>query len=185
MTPPLPNQSVVELLQTVALFESLEPSELHELAEVARITNLVEGDRLFAEGENAGDIMFVVSGSIRLTCRDLAGVEIVVGYVQAGDILGEMAVIDPDFRSASAWAVEPTVVLWLSAEAFGVFMDRGHPVARVMLVAIRQMMSHRIRVLNERIGALFLIDAEETVGVEFQSMVVRLRDIWAAVRSGG
>lgn len=185
MTPTLPKKSVFELLQTVALFESLEPIEVQELAEVARISNLVEGDRLFAEGESAGDILFIVSGSIRLTCRDPAGVEIVVGYVQSGDILGEMAVIDPDFRSASAWAAEPTVVLWLSAETFGVFMDEGHSVARVMLVAIRQMMSQRIRVLNERIGALFLIDAEETVGVEFQSMVVRLRDIWAAVRSGG
>jgi len=185
MTSTTTNQSVVELLQTVPLFESLESSELRELAEVARLNELAEGGRLFAQGEDADDITFIVKGSIRLTCRDPAGVEIVVGYVQAGDILGEMAVLDPDQRSASAWAVEPTVVLLLSAEAFGVFMDRGHPVARVMLVAIRQMMTHRIRVLNERIGALFLIDAEKTVGVEFQSMVVRLRDIWAAVRSGG
>jgi len=179
------NQSVVELLQGVALFQSVDAEDLHELAEVARLSELTEGGRLFAEGEDADDLTFIVSGSIRLTCRDSAGVEIVVGYVQAGDILGEMAVIDPALRSASAWAVEPTVVLRLSADAFGVFMDRGHPVARVMLVAIRQMMTQRIRVLNERIAALFLIDAEKTVGVEFESMVVRLRDIWAAVRSGG
>ena len=99
------NQPIVELLQNVALFESLDPTELHEFAEVARVSELLEGGRLFAEGEAADDIMFIVSGSIRLTCRDPSGVEIVVGYVQAGDILGEMAVLDPASRSASAWAV--------------------------------------------------------------------------------
>jgi len=185
MTSTPTNHTVVELLRNVALFEGLEPAELRDLAEVARMSELVEGDRIFAEGESADDLTFVVSGSIRLTCRDSSGVEIVVGYVQAGDILGEMAILDPNSRSASAWAVEPTVILHLSADAFGVFMDRGHAVARVMLVAIRQMMTQRIRVLNERIGALFLIDAEESVGAEFESMVVRLRGIWAAVRSGG
>ena len=57
--------------------------------------------------------------------------------------------------------------------------------AKVILLAIRQMMTHRIRVLNERIGALFLLDAEEADGVEAPSMVVRLRDIWSTMRSGG
>ena len=76
-------------------------------------------------------------------------------------------------------------MLHLPQAAFEQFLADGHPVARVMLVAIRQMMTQRIRILNERMGALFLIDAEEDVGAEFQSMVVRLRDIWSTMRSGG
>ena len=177
--------SIIELLQRTPLFKGLDPAALGDLAEASSVSNLAEGEVLFSEGEMATELTFVLSGSIRLTCESSDGPEIVVGYVQAGDILGEMAVVDPAPRSASARAAEAAEVLHLDAKVFAGFIDQGHPVAKVMLLAIRQMMTHRIRVLNERIGALFLLDAEEDVGVEAPSMVVRLRDIWSTMRSGG
>jgi CRP-like cAMP-binding protein len=139
---------------------------------------------LFEEGDEALDVLFVMSGSIRLTCDPGDIPYIVVGYVNGGDVLGEMAVIDPAPRSATARAAEPSVVLHVPAEAFNDFLAEGHPVAQALLTGIRTMMTQRIRTLNERIGALFLIDAE-TDGDEDPSMSQRLRDIWATVRSGG
>jgi len=177
--------AILSVLETVPLFQQMEQSALLDLARVSTMSEMVDGESLFSEGDPADEVVFVISGSIRLTCEASDGPEIVVGYVQAGDILGEMAILDPAPRSASARAAEGAVVLHLPRASFETFIDEGHPVARVMLVAIRQMMTQRIRVLNERIGALFLIDAEEDVGEEFQSMVVRLRGIWATVRSGG
>jgi len=177
--------AIKSVLVTVPLFRQIEEAALNDLAAASTMSELKESEVLFSEGEAADELSFVMSGSIRLTCESGTGPEIVVGYVQAGDILGEMAILDPAPRSASARAAEPAVVLHLPQTAFEQFLADGHPVARVMLVAIRQMMTHRIRVLNERMGALFLIDAEEDVGAEFQSMVVRLRDIWSTMRSGG
>jgi CRP/FNR family transcriptional regulator len=177
--------AILKVLKTVPLFKGLDEQSLVELAEVSSMSELGEDELLFVEGENAKEVTFVMSGSIRLTCQTSEGVEVVVGYVQAGDILGEMAVLDPAPRSASARAAEAAVVLHLPAEGFAQFIDQGHPVAKVMLVAIRHMMTHRIRVLNERIGALFLLDAEEANGSESQTIAVRLRDIWSTMRSGG
>ena len=177
--------AILLVLKTVPLFQQFEMPALEALAAVSSMSELGDGELLFEEGASADEIVFVMSGSIRLTCRPGGGPEIVVGYVQAGDILGEMAVIDPAPRSASARGAVGAVVLHLPKPCFDAFLADGHPVARVMLIAIRQMMTHRIRVLNERISALFLIDAEEDVGEEFQSMVVRLRGIWSTVRSGG
>jgi CRP/FNR family transcriptional regulator len=177
--------AILSVLETVPLFKQVEPQALQDLALASTMSELNDGDVLFEEGAPADEVAFVISGSIRLTCHAADGPEIVVGYVQAGDILGEMAILDPAPRSASARAAENAVVLHLPRTLFEQFIDEGHAVARIMLIAIRQMMTQRIRVLNERIGALFLIDAEEDVGDEFQSMVVRLRGIWATVRSGG
>ena len=178
-------EAIAEVLNTVPLFKGLDEASRVDLANASTMSELDDGEVLFNEGEMADELTFVMSGSVRLTCVSSEDVDIVVGYVQAGDILGEMAVLDPAPRSASARAAESTTVLHLPANAFSDFIDQGHPVAKVMLVAIRQMMTHRIRVLNERIGALFLIDAEEEVDAEFQSMVGRLRDIWSTMRSGG
>jgi CRP-like cAMP-binding protein len=177
--------AILSVLKTVPLFEPLSPDDLNTLASLATMSELADGELLFSEGAEANELLFVISGSIRLTCQPGDGPEIVVGYVQAGDILGEMSVIDPAPRSASARSAEGAVVLHLSREHFDTFIGEGHPVARVMLIAIRQMMTQRIRTLNQRIGALFLIDAEQEVGGELQSMVVRLRSIWSAVRAGG
>ena len=178
-------EAIAEVLNTVPLFKGLDQASRTDLAKASTMSELGDGEVLFDEGEIADELTFVMSGSVRLTCVSSDNIDIVVGYVQAGDILGEMAVLDPAPRSASARAAESTTVLHLPASAFTKFIDQGHPVAKVMLVAIRQMMTHRIRVLNERIGALFLIDAEEEVDAEFQSMVGRLRDIWSTMRSGG
>ena len=178
-------ESIFESLRDVPLFSGLEPDALAALADASSMSELRNDEVLFSEGELANELTFVVSGSIRLTCQSTDGVDVVVGYVQAGDILGEMAVLDPAPRSASARAAEPASVLHLPAVRFAQFIDEGHPVAKVMLVAIRQMMTHRIRVLNERIGALFLMDAEEDEGDDPPTITARLRGIWSTMRSGG
>ena len=176
--------AIFSVLETVPLFQKLDREELMDLARATTLSELKEDELLFEEGDKATDVLFIMSGSIRLTCDPGNLPYIVVGYANRGDVLGEMAVIDPAPRSATARAAEDSVVLHVPAEAFNDFLSQGHPVAQALLAGIRKMMTQRIRVLNERISALFLIDAE-TDSVEDPSMGQRLRDIWATVRSGG
>ena len=176
--------AIFSVLETVPLFQKLKREHIMDLARASTMSELEEDDLLFEEGDEALDVLFVMSGSIRLTCDPGDIPYIVVGYVTGGDILGEMAVIDPAPRSATARAAKPSVVLHVPADAFNEFLSNGHPVAQALLRGIRSMMTQRIRVLNERIGALFLIDAEAE-DEEDPSMSQRLRDIWATVRSGG
>jgi hypothetical protein len=50
---------------------------------------------------------------------------------------------------------------------------------------LRRSLTYRIRVLNERTEALFLLDQlTETDAVEAVSIKDRLRAIWTAMRSG-
>jgi len=179
------DSAILSVLKTVSLFTELDEKDLIDLASAASMSELAEGEVLFDEGDAADDIMFVMSGSIRLTCEMGDGPDIVVGYVESGDILGEMAVIDPAPRSAAARAAQPSVVLHVPSDAFNDFLSQGHPVAQKLLRGVRTMMTQRIRTLNERIEALFLIDAESGSDEEIQSMGIRLREIWATMRSGG
>ncbi len=176
--------AILSVLQTVPLFRQIEQEALRELARKSTMSELVEHEALFAEGDPADEILLVMNGSIRLTCDVGSGPEVVVGYVNAGDILGEMSIIDPAPRSASARAAAASVVLHVPSEAFNDFLAQGHPVARALILGIRQMMTQRIRILNDRIEALFLIDAENESGDD-TSMSSRLREIWSTVRAGG
>lgn len=177
--------AIFSVLETVPMFQNLDVDSVKELATASSMSELDDSDLLFNEGEEATEVYLVIKGSVRLTCDTGDGPSIVVGYAQAGDVLGEMAIIDPAPRSATARAAENAVVLHVPADEMNAFLDKGHPVAQVLLVAIRQMMTHRIRILNERIGALFLIDHENELADDSESVASRLREIWSMMRSGG
>ena len=162
--------AIASVLETVPMFQTLSEDAIRDLAIAASMSELDESELLFTEGEEANDVYLVIKGSVRLTCDTKDGPAIVVGYAQAGDVLGEMAILDPAPRSATARAAETAVVLHVPAEAMNGFLERGHPVAQVLLIAVRQMMTHRIRILNERIGALFLIDHESQAADEYESV---------------
>ncbi len=71
------------------------------------------GAKIFASGD-AGDCMYVVeSGAI-----EIATFGTVLDTIGAGDILGEMALIDGAPRSASATAKEQTKVVAIDKQAF-------------------------------------------------------------------
>lgn len=178
-------QAIAGVLSKVPMLRDLDETSISDLAQRASLVELQDGEALFEEGAEEGGIYLVLQGSVRLTCDTGDGPDVVVGYIEAGGIVGEMAILDPAPRSATARAAEETVVLHIPTDAFNGFLDSGHPVARVFMMAIRRMMSQRIRVLNERIGALFLIDQEMTDEVDRTKITERLRNIWAAMRSGG
>lgn len=174
--------AIANVLGTMPLFADLTASAIGDLAQACTMLELQAGEVVFGEGEPAQEVFFVVGGQVRLTCETADGPDVVVGYVEMGGVLGEMGVIDPAPRSASARSVEAAVVLRLAGEALETFVADGHPVAVVLLRQIRENMTQRIRILDERIGALFLLESDS---VETVTMADRLRSIWSAMKVGG
>jgi len=175
---------ISNVIRTVPLFQELSDKGIKDLATACTMLQLQPEETVFTEGDLAQEVFIVVQGQVRLTCETADGPDVVVGYVDEGGIIGEMGVIDPAPRSATARSSQDAVVLRLPGEAFGAFIGEGHEVAAVLLTAIRENMTQRIRVLNERIGALFLMDSAEGGG-QTVSMGERLRGIWSAMRTGG
>jgi CRP-like cAMP-binding protein len=65
------------------------------------------GETIIAEGE-AGDTAFlIISGSVEVTIES-SGKAKNVGTLKAGDVFGEMSLIDPGPRSATVKAVSDT-----------------------------------------------------------------------------
>jgi len=99
-----------EVLAHVALFEGLEPSSLLPLAEAASETDFDDGDALVIQGQIGSGLFIVVRGAVRIVQH---GDD--VARLGPGDYLGELAVIDREPRSASAYAVGPTSCLALAS----------------------------------------------------------------------
>ena len=101
--------------------------------------DLSPGDVLFHEGD-AGDVMFaVVEGEVELTRGDR-----VVDKIGAGGIVGEMALIDTEPRSATAMARTAARVVRVDQRHF-TFLVHEHPTFALQVMKI---MAERLRRAN-------------------------------------
>jgi CRP/FNR family cyclic AMP-dependent transcriptional regulator len=101
----------VELLASTEFFADLPLEDLEALAGASEERRLVRGDVLFAEQEAATEMFAVVRGRIAIANRSFDGRESLVALMEAGDLFGEMSLLDTLGRSADARALEPSVVL--------------------------------------------------------------------------
>lgn len=110
-------------LKTVPLFAQLSDPDLTTLAYNFRLRRYAREDTLFHHGDNSTDIYVVLSGKVRIYKINLSGYETSINIFGRGDIIGELAAIDNQPRSATAKALEHCQVLELRAELFCQFMQ--------------------------------------------------------------
>lgn len=93
------------------------------------------GARIFSEGD-APDVAYLIeSGRIEIwTCQGPR--RLTLSYLGAGEILGEMAVIDRAPRSASADALTEVVVTEIRADQLRERLDEADPVLRGLLIGL-------------------------------------------------
>jgi hypothetical protein len=125
----------VLFLKGIELFAAV-PSE--DLVEVARITSelTVDDDEVvFHEGDRGDALYFVVEGRVRV---EQGGRQLAV--LGERDVFGEMALLDPAPRSATAVAIEPLVLLRVGQDDFGdVLRERPEVAAGVLRVLTRRL----------------------------------------------
>jgi len=116
------------------------------------------GARIFKEGE-IGEAMYIIqSGQVKITKRTGDGEKTLV-ILSEGDFFGEMAVIDNESRSASAFAHTETKLIVLNQEVFESTMQTNSHIVKKIL----RNMSGRLREANKQIATLMLKDHNRRV----------------------
>ena len=106
-----------DLLASIPLFSGVDDSNRRALSESMTSVSLHSGETLVSEGDE-GDAMFVlVSGRLRAFVSG-DGEERAVGDVSAGEVVGEMALISDEPRSATVRAVRDSQLLRLDRDDF-------------------------------------------------------------------
>ncbi|MBN1831599.1 MAG: cyclic nucleotide-binding domain-containing protein [Deltaproteobacteria bacterium] len=129
------------ILKGTSLFKGISGEELFHVAQVMEEERLEKGSTLFRKGDIGDCLYVIVSGEIRIHIDQLE----VRRHVK-GDYFGEMALLDGSPRSASATAMDETLLLKINRENFYDIMMSRHDVLRGVL----KMMTERIRELTER-----------------------------------
>ncbi|EAQ76247.1 MULTISPECIES: cyclic nucleotide-binding domain-containing protein [unclassified Synechococcus] len=95
----------LQRLQPVGIFAATPVEVLLQLAEAVEEVHLAAGEQLFAKGDLGTSMYVIVSGQVRIHIGDQTVVELA-----DGEIVGELAALDPEPRSASVSAIDPTTL---------------------------------------------------------------------------
>ena len=108
-------QRETEALGKVPLFSKLEQSKLKLLAFTSELQTYEDGEVVFIEGE-AADCAFVIIDGEADIYANADGAQVVVGTLQANQLLGELGVLTSSPRSATIHAKGKLMMLRISTD---------------------------------------------------------------------
>jgi CRP-like cAMP-binding protein len=121
----------VAILRKVAIFASTPDHILASVAQIADEETYEPGQEIMAEGE-FGDFMYiVVDGQVRVHKGDQT-----IIMLDAGASVGELAVLDPEPRSASVSAAADTLLFRIDKEPFDEVMADRPEIAQGVIRAL-------------------------------------------------
>lgn len=119
---------------TGAFLDALTDGEATDLRSRGRTATYGANVTLFHQGDDAGPLIVLLAGRAKVVALSSAGREVIVAVRGPGDLLGELATVDEQPRSATVTTLEPAEVLLVPGAGFAAFLER-HP--RVALVLLR------------------------------------------------
>ena len=139
-------QSRAALISAIPLFENLNTRIINSLADKVSEHSFVSGELLVGQGQQGDRAYIIVSGSVKVYRISEEGEEIHLAMLGPNEIVGELALIDSEPRSAYAQAIQPTHTLILTQKDFSRILS-AHP---QMAINLLKTLSRRIRALNEQ-----------------------------------
>ena len=126
-------QEIITQLRKINWFDGLSDDLLAVLARKAHERTLNKDDILFQKGDEGSSLFVVISGRVKIVTQDVEENEVILNKVGTGEIIGEMALLDYEPRSAGVVALEKTSVLELNREDFMEIM-KGQPDLALSLI---------------------------------------------------
>jgi CRP-like cAMP-binding protein len=132
------------------LFKGLTDEELAELQRFLHPRTVAAGADILLE-EQPGEVAYILlSGSVKIHLQQRDGSEVILAVLRAGEVVGEMSLVDTLGRSATVETLEPTRLLWMDRESFWRCL-RTMPAMTYNLV---ELLSRRLRLADTHIEAL-------------------------------
>ena len=142
-------------LSAVPLLTSLSPGNLETLAQLAHERTAASGEVLFRQGDPGDTLLIVLAGELRASIFGPDGREQILRRLVAGDVVGEIALIDGRPRSADVHAVTRSRLLVLERHAV---LDE---VARdpAFALALLRLLCKRLRATSSALEAMLFHDS--------------------------
>jgi CRP/FNR family cyclic AMP-dependent transcriptional regulator len=142
------------LLADIQLFDGLTHTQLECVAQRAHRRAFSTGTTVLTVEQPGEAVYIILHGTVKIHVEQGDGRDVILSILGAGDLLGEMSLIDSIGRSASALTLENSLMLWMDKQTFNQLLDEFPPVARNLV----RILSARVRLSDQLIQALATLD---------------------------
>lgn len=91
------------------------------------------GNAIVEEGQSGNHIYIIEKGTVEVWKRDADGNKKILGLLNAGQIFGEMAIIQKTNRTATVTAIEPTTIISIDGERLLDALKHSPPIVTTLL----------------------------------------------------
>ncbi len=121
-----------EIISRVPLFAGLDDAQVAQLCRSARRMAVSAGDLVIEEAAPGHALYIILSGELEVSKRE-DGRDLVLAFRKAGEVLGEMSLIEHAPRTASARATTDGELLEIDAAAFQALIETNPGFGRTIL----------------------------------------------------
>src|SRR5262249_28297052 len=122
-------------------FGDLDFHQMEEIESLGHWVTLQKGEVLFRQDEAGDGAYFLVNGQLGVLVHKPDGSSRLVNHIPHGEIVGEMALLSDDLRSATIYATRESDLLFFGKHEFTALIDK-HP---RLLLGITRMNIERLR----------------------------------------
>lgn len=157
-----------QLLRRSPLFERLGDAEVDAVLAHATIARYAEGDQIFAKGDLGNSMMAVLKGRVMISAPSTDGRQMVLTVMRAGDVFGEIALLDGKERTADATAMADCELLVVPRRSVLTLLEHRPDLCVGLLIVLCE----RLRRTNEQVEDLAFLDLETRIA----KVLVRLAE---------
>ena len=170
------------LLAGIELFSELSEDELKEVSALAQTRTVTRDTTIFNEGDTADAIFVVVNGRVKIVTTSTDGKEFILTVLGAGQVFGEMALIEEATRSASVVTISDVELLVISRKDFDHLLHTSPGISRKLMAIL----SRRLRRANSKMESLAYMDVAGRLARYLLDLALdhgqRLGNGWVVVR---
>ena len=140
----------LKFLRRISLFKGIDEQQLGDIAKIAKRLSYGKGQKIIVEGADSTTLYIIKSGLVHIT-KEIDKIDKLLSVLGAGDFFGEMCLFTPGLRSATATAIEETILIQIEKKEFDKLVEEKPRVAAKILYAMMEEMTRRVRDGNEMV----------------------------------
>ena len=144
----------LSVLRQHPMFRDLGSEALDQLCRYAKHTSLRRGATICSKGDPGNFLFIVISGTVKISVSSPDGRNAILNLINAGDLFGEVAVLDGQARTADAIANTNCEIFVLDRRDFLPFV-RGQPELAMRLI---ELLCTRLRWTSDQVEQVILQD---------------------------
>jgi CRP-like cAMP-binding protein len=133
----------VDELHRFKILKDLDFGDLDDIGRVSRVREFDIGEQLTTEGAAADELYLVLKGKVTVKVRDPDGRQVLVDEVEAGDVLGWSAAMEPYIYTASSWVTEPCEAIVVNGDGLRTLCNANRQLGYQITKGIGEVISRR------------------------------------------